>query len=303
MQLLTVPALFIALQMQQLARGAARTAFQQLKIMAAARAPSCRASTVAVAAPRLTAARAAAPALPLLRAPVAPRSAGLLASVRLQRAICVAARAQAAEAAAAAAEQQQEATPAAAAAQEQQQEDGPKKEYVVVNFFHLVDLERPWEVCCQPGWACDLQRLLPALTGRSGQRMYKFSARIWVLLREESSCLILLLKDFPARAQVLAPMARFHVVFALGSAWQQQPEAFTPCSACPLLQIINASKQWLEGREVRGRIYFSEQARHAALSARLKKELLDVAFSNPSLCPGCFHMTRCTLAVLPACAE
>lgn len=124
--------------------------------MAAARAPSRLASTLAVAAPRLATTRTAAPALPLPRAPAAPRSgAGLLASVRLQRALCVAARAQAAEAAAAAEQQQQGPATAAAAPheQQQQQEEGPKKEYVVVNFFHLVDLERPWEVRCQPGLA------------------------------------------------------------------------------------------------------------------------------------------------------
>ncbi|KAL4457423.1 hypothetical protein ABPG75_012288 [Micractinium tetrahymenae] len=164
--------------MQQLARGAARTACRQLRRMAAAKAPSRPATAVATAAPRLAAAHAATPAVPLTRLAAAPRSgSSLLASVRLQRAICVAARAQAAEAAAAAAaatseqEQEQPAAAAAAASQEQQPEE-PKKEYAVVNFFHLVDLERPWE-------------------------------------------------------------------------------------------IINASKQWLEGKEVRGRIYFSEQGVNA----------------------------------------
>lgn len=87
------------------------------------------------------------------------------------------------------------------------------KEYVIVNFFHLVDLERPWEV--RKGCICSPTR--------------------------ESDGLLQACR--PSRLR--------------GTALTVVP------AAAALPQMINKSKAWMEGKDVRGRIYFSEQVRPA----------------------------------------
>lgn len=246
LQPLAVPVLLLCLQMQQLARGTVRTACQQLTRMVAVTAPS-RPSCTSV--PRLAAARAATPAMPLVRLPVAPRSsAGLLASVRLQRAICVAVRAQQAAEAAAAEHQQQDAAAAAATFEEQEQEQEERqeatKDYVIVNFFHLVDLERPWEVRCQPAW----------LVPKAG------SCACSVAVPRKAA-----VRPCPPHDTAATARGTTDELPQLKPAAAVHPTGQRPALLASLLaQIINASKEWMEGRDVRGRIYFSEQARHAA---------------------------------------
>mgnify|MGYP001810484922 CR=1 FL=1 len=113
--------------MQQLARGAARVVNQQLRMACNM---ALRPATTAVAATGVQRL-----AQPLQLAPTAAglarlRSGASLLPARLQRVLCVSARAQAGEPATQAAP-----TATAAAAQQEPAGGAPKPEFVVVNFY------------------------------------------------------------------------------------------------------------------------------------------------------------------------
>lgn len=83
-----------------------------------------------------------------------------------------------------------------------------------------------------------------------------------------------------------------------GTAAPQAPEGCL--LGCPLLQIINASKRWMEGKEVRGRIYFSEQARCRELRVCMQGH---GGWKNRSVClalvlPPCFPLHYMVHALL-----
>lgn len=134
----------------QLARGAARTATQQLKRMAAVRmlrTAGTAAGPAAAPISRATPAAAQAPLLgvaaPLRSSSLAPvyrlhRALAVSARVphRLQRALTITARAQLGEPAAAAAAAG-DAEPQQEQEQQQQAEQAEEKEYVIVNFYHV----------------------------------------------------------------------------------------------------------------------------------------------------------------------